>query len=116
PGAQRRSLLEAIEATPGPQQRFLEHVLSVVHRPEDPIAVDLQLAPVGVGELAKRLLVALRRTRQQPFAHHEILACPVPFIAITSNDPERGRKESADSFLPELVSQQITTTNLDCHT
>jgi hypothetical protein len=73
--------------------------------------VDLELAPVGVGELAKRLLVARSRTRQQSLAHDAILASPVPFVAITTNDPKRGRKESADPFLPELVSQQTTTTS-----
>ena len=33
PGAQRRPLLEAPGAAPGRQQRFLEHVLSVLHEP-----------------------------------------------------------------------------------
>src|SRR3981081_3496449 len=68
-----------------------------MHRAEDPIAVDLELAPVGVGELAKRLLVALSCTHQQSLAHREILALPVPFVAITTNDPKRGRKESGGS-------------------
>src|SRR6266511_2199509 len=65
-------------------------------------------------------LVALSCTHQQSLAHHEILACPVPFVAITTNDSKRGRKESggqkksrrtpflpeADPFFPELVSQR----------
>src|SRR5438552_16418714 len=92
---------------PGRQQRLLQHVLSVLHRAEDPIAVELKLAPVGVGELAKRLLVALSCTHQQSLAHDEILASPVPLVAITSHDPKRGRKESADPSLPELVSQRV---------
>jgi hypothetical protein len=71
--------------------------------------VDLELAPVGVGELAKRLLVALSCAHQQSLAHHEILAWPVPLVAITTNDPKHGRKGSADPFLPELVSQPTTT-------
>jgi len=71
----------------------------------------MELAPVRIDELAKRLLVALSCTHQQSLAHHEILAWPVPFVAITTDDPKRGRKESADPFSPELVSQQTTTTS-----
>jgi hypothetical protein len=55
--------------------------------------MDLELAPVGVGELAKRLIVALccaSAVARSP----RILAWPVPFIAVTTNDPKRGRKES----------------------
>ena len=71
--------------------------------------MEMELAPVRIDELAKRLLVALSCAHQQSLAHREILACPVPFVAITTNDPRRGRKESADPFLFELVSQQTTT-------
>jgi hypothetical protein len=65
---------------PGRQQRLLQHVLSVLHRAEDPIAVDLELVPVRVGEFAKGLLVALSCTRQQSLAHQAILAWPVPLF------------------------------------
>ena len=96
PGAQRRTLLEALETAPGCEQRFLEHVLSVLHRAEDPIAVHLELAPVGVYELAKRLLVAESCTRQQGLAYHVyVLACPVvlspPSRLMTPNATERSR-------------------------
>jgi hypothetical protein len=57
PGAHGRSALERLEATPGGQQCLLDHVLGVLHRAEDPVAVQLQLAPVGFGELAKCLVV-----------------------------------------------------------
>ena len=38
--------LEAAKAAPGPEHRLLQRVLSVVHRTEDPVAVELDLAPV----------------------------------------------------------------------
>jgi hypothetical protein len=46
------------QAAPGREQGLLQHVLSVLHRAEDLVAVQQELAPVGVGELAERLLVA----------------------------------------------------------
>jgi hypothetical protein len=51
---------------------------SAMHRAEDAVAVQLQLAPVGLGELAKRLLVARARPCEhglaQRVAPHELLA------------------------------------------
>ncbi|HEY6731667.1 MAG TPA: hypothetical protein VI039_11670 [Solirubrobacterales bacterium] len=41
------------------------HILGVVLRAEDAVAVHLQLAPVGFGELAKRLLVTRARPRER---------------------------------------------------
>jgi hypothetical protein len=67
PVAHGRAALELREAPPSGQQRLLDHVLCVLHRAEDPIAVHLQLAPQGLGELAKRLLVAGARSRKLGF-------------------------------------------------
>ena len=53
PGAQRRASLELLEPAPGRQQRLLEQVLGVLQRAEDPVAVELELAPVGLGQLAR---------------------------------------------------------------
>lgn len=47
PRANRGSLLEAGEPTPGREQRLLERVLGVLDRAEDPIAVGMQARPVG---------------------------------------------------------------------
>jgi hypothetical protein len=58
PGAERGAALEADQAAPGREQGLLQHVLSVLHRAENLVAVQQELAPVGVGELAERLLVA----------------------------------------------------------
>ncbi len=57
PGAQRRPALELLEPAPGGEQCLLQQVLGVLERAEDPVAVQLQLAPVGRRQLGKRLLV-----------------------------------------------------------
>jgi len=46
-----------------------EHVLSVLHRSEQAVAVQLQLAPVGLGEPAERLLVAAGGLIEQRLCH-----------------------------------------------
>ena len=68
-------------------------VLGVLHRAEDPVAVQLQLAPVGVGELAKRLLVSRARPRRAS----AVLARSV--AVITSNDTSSARNGPAVPFL-----------------
>ena len=65
PGAHRRSALERLEAPPCRKKRLLHQVLGVLQRAEDAVAVQLQLAPVGFGELAKRLLVPRPRPRER---------------------------------------------------
>src|SRR5262249_22058235 len=57
PAAERAASfkLEAPEATPGTQQRFLDKILGVVEAAEHAITVELQLPPVGLGEAFKRL-------------------------------------------------------------
>src|SRR4051794_40646220 len=57
PRAHRGSVLEGLEPPPSRQQRLLNEVLGVLNGAEDPVAVDLQLPPVGIGELSKRILV-----------------------------------------------------------
>jgi hypothetical protein len=51
-------LLEPVKPAPGCQQGFLQRVLSVLDRAENPVAVHLQLLPAGLGELAERIPVA----------------------------------------------------------
>jgi hypothetical protein len=55
----------------------LEQILCVLRRAHDPVDVQLQLAPVGIGEVAERLLVAGARTGEGLLGHRRILA-PVP--------------------------------------
>src|SRR6201996_6766384 len=52
-----------------------EHrVLGVLHLAEDPVAVQLQLAPVGVRERRERLMVACTGTDQSAVVHERSLA------------------------------------------
>src|SRR5262249_17684994 len=55
PGPDRGPALKAAEALPGRQQRLLQCVLRVLHRPEARVAVPLQSAPARADELAERL-------------------------------------------------------------
>ena len=57
-----------------------------MHRADDPVDVQLQLTPVGVGELAERVLVAGARTDERLLGHARILAPALPFAAITGTD------------------------------
>jgi hypothetical protein len=75
----------------------LEQVLGVLRRADDPVDVQLELAPVGVGQLAERLLVAGARTSQGSLGracHARILASTLPFDATTTNDVVAARKSS----------------------
>ena len=86
PGTDRRASLELLEAAPRGEQRLLEQVLGVLRRADDPVDVQLELAPVGVGQLAERVLVAGARTGEGLLGHARILAPTLPFTRITSND------------------------------
>jgi len=62
--------------------------------PEDSVAVQLQLAPVGVGELAERLFVARLCPGECVLGHDRILASPHPRRGLdvtTPAGPERHR-------------------------
>ena len=52
--------------------------------------MELQLPPVGIGELSKRVLVARARLRQRGLAYHvarhELLASPCPVTVIDNKD------------------------------
>src|SRR5689334_264154 len=69
PRPQRRTLLEGLEGPPGRQERLLDGVLGVLDATENPVAVQLQLAPVGVGERRERLLVTCACAAQGAGAH-----------------------------------------------
>jgi hypothetical protein len=57
PGAQRRPLLETVESTPGGKQRFLDEILGVLHGAEQPVAMQLELAPERLDQRRERTLV-----------------------------------------------------------
>ena len=73
PDTHRGAALEPGQALPGRQQGLLQRVLRVEGRAEDPVAVHLQLAPVGADELAERLLVAGPGPVYQVRAHRTTL-------------------------------------------
>jgi hypothetical protein len=89
PGAQRGSFLETGETLPGGQQRVLEGVFRVLHRAKDPVAVDLELATVRVGELTKRVPVAGSGPGDQLHCHLATLPSLVPPGAVTNVDTAR---------------------------
>src|SRR5207244_12138711 len=56
PGAQRRPLLETVESTPGGEQCFLDEILGVLHGAEQPVAMQLKLAPERLDQRRERPL------------------------------------------------------------
>ena len=66
PAAEGGPSFEAVESTPSAQERLLDEVLGVVKRAEHTVAVESQLTPVGLGELLKRVPVALFGRVQKP--------------------------------------------------
>jgi len=68
PVTDRGSAVEARNRSPRAQQCVLDEVLGIMERAEHAIAVDLQLSPVRLSELLKRLVVATLRHREEvPF-------------------------------------------------
>ena len=63
PGAQRRPLLETVEPAPGGKQRLLDEILRVLDGADQPIAMQLELAPERRDQRRERTLV----TRLGPF-------------------------------------------------
>ena len=67
PGTEQRAAVERVAAAPRAQERLLHGVLRLVERGEHPVAVDVQLAPVALGEarevgFAARSPATLRRS------------------------------------------------------
>src|SRR4029078_13271619 len=58
PGAQRRPLLEAVEPVPGGEQCLLDEILGVLDGAEQPVAMQLKLAPERLDQRRARALVA----------------------------------------------------------
>jgi hypothetical protein len=64
--------VEASERLPGRQQSLLEEVLGIVERPEDPVAVHVQLRTVGVGQLGERVAVSDLGAGERGIGHRVI--------------------------------------------
>jgi hypothetical protein len=69
----------------------LEQVLGVLRGADDPVDVQLELTPVGVGQLAERVLVAGACAGEGLLGHARILPLPLPFAGITSTDVAAAR-------------------------
>ena len=65
PRAQRAANLELREPAPGPEQRVLQRVLGIVHRPKHAVAMGMQLAAVALQQRSERRLIAAARTLEQ---------------------------------------------------
>ena len=126
PGPDRRASLEPGQAPPGRQQRVLQRVLGVLHRAEDPVAVHLQLAPVGIDELAKRLPIPRLRPGEQVHSRHVTLPSPLSSSSAGRGTPvqtsarmKTGRPPAAQiagqlpspSPAPHLVNRMEETMN-----
>src|SRR6202035_1852824 len=77
PGAYRGPSLEAAQALPGRQQGFLEDVLGVAGRAEDPVAVHLKLTPVRPDKLTEGVSTPALR-RGQEVGSHPVIVPQIP--------------------------------------
>jgi hypothetical protein len=75
-----------LESAPSGEQRLLDQVLGVLRRADDPVHVQLELTPVGIGQLAERVLVAGAGLGNRPLGHARILASAPLFFGITRSD------------------------------
>jgi hypothetical protein len=94
PAAEGGPSFEAVESTPSTQKSLLDEVLSVVKRAEHMVAMELQLTPVGFGELLKRIAVALfgrvhQRRRIRYIGHVNVRLVHRDFFAVNINAMRR---------------------------
>ena len=82
-----------VEVAPGAEVGLLHHVLGGLERAEHPVAVNVQLAPVGLRELREGGLVAAARGGDEPFARgHGAVTSPQVDVGDRSRDcPTPGR-------------------------
>ena len=66
PGPERRASLEGLAPAPGAQEGLLHGVLGVLERPEHPVAVHVQLAPVSLSQPRERRLVDVAQGGSRP--------------------------------------------------
>jgi hypothetical protein len=69
PRAEQLGAVEPVPAPPGAEERLLDGVLRVVERGQHAVAVDVQLAPVTLGERGEGGLVALDRRAHRDVGH-----------------------------------------------
>ncbi len=115
PGAQRRALLERLQCSPRGEECLLHRVLGVLHLAEDPVAVQLQLAPVGVRERRERLMVARTGTDQSAVVHERSLASRLttivtpPMLEIRRRVSPPGGVRTRDRQIRVLIGRPMRT-------
>ena len=67
---------ELADRTPCGQQSLLKHVLGVLDRSEDPVAVRLQFAAVGLDEFAEGLAIAGPGPGEDCLDHRAVILPP----------------------------------------
>ena len=67
--------------------------------------MQLQLATVRVGELAKRLLVSRTGVRERPLGHDGSLAQRLPFTRIVTNNTVGVQKSSVSSSQSSCLTE-----------
>ena len=111
PRAQRAAAFEPRQPAPGAQQRFLERILRVGHRAEHPIAVSVELAPVGRDEALERRLVARLRGPEcvrviHGFGRH-IPISPPTGVVTTLRQPVGPSRGSSSTLAPSLFALSV---------
>ena len=86
PRPDRCELIELLEPAPRREQGLLDQVFGVLGRADDPIAVQLQLAPVRLGQFAESVLVPRASQRQRALDRLRCLASPGPSEVIAGTD------------------------------
>ena len=65
PGPDHGASFEACPAPPRPQQRLLYHVFRLIEGAEHPVAVQVELSPIGLGDAGECRLIAGSHSRNQ---------------------------------------------------
>lgn len=111
PGPQGRAAGETIQAAPRRGQGLLEQVVGVGDRAEHPVAVQVQLAPVRVGEEGERVLIAGPGALERETVHPRIVsggsglrpAPTVPFGARTVSQLAEDQPQEVTMTEEQLV-------------
>ncbi len=123
PGAQRAALGELRQAAPGPQHRLLQGVLGIVDRAEQAVAVGVELAAVGVGELPEGPFVASARGLEQlPLGcagscrrrPHRLPTYPVAIVSIRAAAMSFRPRGGLNTRMPEIRPNSVV--HLELHT
>ena len=91
PGADQRAAVERLARPPRPQERLLDGVLGLVERGQHPVAVDVELAPVSLGEGRERGLPTGERGDAPDRSRGDLVALDLPEDPVALALPGRAR-------------------------